>query len=94
MTTAGQPRLARTLAATGIAGPVLFTIGFIVLGFVRRDEYDWTARQISDLTAGRYGWAQQVNFVVFGLLLIAFAVAKACAAVRAPRSGSACRAPA
>jgi hypothetical membrane protein len=66
--------MTRTLAVAGIVGPVLFTVGFLVLGLVRRGEYDPVAQQISDLTAGRYGWAQQLNFVVFGLLMIAFAV--------------------
>jgi hypothetical membrane protein len=58
------------LAAAGIAGPILFATGFLALGFVH-PGYSPVARQISDLTAGPYGWAQQVNFVVFGLLLFA-----------------------
>jgi hypothetical membrane protein len=64
----------KALAVAGIAGPVLFTVGFLVQGFLRRDEYNWIAQQVSDLTAGTYGWAQRLNFVVFGLLLILFAV--------------------
>jgi len=70
----GPPLKTRTLAAAGIVGPVLFTVGFLVLGFFRRGEYDPIAKQISDLEAGPSGWVQQVNFVVFGLLLVAFAV--------------------
>ncbi len=50
------------------------TVGFLVVGFFRRGEYDPIAKQISDLEAGPSGWVQQVNFVVFGLLLVAFAV--------------------
>jgi hypothetical protein len=42
----------KALAAAGIVGPVLFTVGFLVQGFFRRDEYDWIAQQVSDLTAG------------------------------------------
>ncbi len=61
------------LAAAGIFGPIVFTVGVVVQGFLRA-EYNPIAQQISDLTAGPYGWVQQVNFVVFGLLLIAFAV--------------------
>jgi len=65
------------LAAAGIVGPLLFTVGFVVQGFLRTDlrfGYNPVAQQISDLTAGPAGWVQQVNFVVFGLLLIAFAI--------------------
>jgi hypothetical membrane protein len=69
-----RSRAIRTLAVAGIAGPVLFAAGFLVLGIVRHDDYDAIAQQVSDLTAGPYGWAQQLNFVVFGLLLLAFAV--------------------
>jgi hypothetical membrane protein len=61
------------LAAAGVLGPVLFTVGFLLLGLLRRGEYDPVAEQVSNLTAGPYGWAQQVNFIVFGLLLLAFA---------------------
>jgi len=65
------------LAAAGIVGPILFTVGFVAQGFLRsdlRNGYNPIAQQISDLTAGPDGWVQQVNFVVFGLLLIAFAI--------------------
>jgi surface polysaccharide O-acyltransferase-like enzyme len=65
------------LALAGIVGPLLFAVGFLLQGFLRtdlRNGYNPIAQQISDLTAGPFGWVQQVNFVVFGLLLIAFAV--------------------
>jgi len=65
------------LAEASIFAPIVFTVGFVVQGFLRTDlrsGYNPIAQQISDLTAGPYGWVQQVNFVVFGLLLIAFAV--------------------
>ncbi len=74
MTVMDEPRRTRALAGAGIVGPILFTVGFLALGLLRRGDYDWIARQISDLTAGPYGWAQQLNFIVFGLLLVAFAV--------------------
>ncbi len=73
MKVAAEPRV-RAMAAAGIVGPILFTVGFLLLGFVRRDEYDWIRQQVSNLTAGPYGWAQQLNFAVFGLLSILFAV--------------------
>jgi hypothetical membrane protein len=43
------------------------------VGLLRRGQYDPIAEQVSDLTAGPYGWAQQANFIVFGLLLLTFA---------------------
>src|SRR5260370_13728736 len=64
------------LAEASIFAPIVFTVGFVVQGFLRTDlrsGYNPIAQQISDLTAGPYGWAQQVNFVGFGLLRIAFA---------------------
>ncbi len=49
-----EPRV-RAMTAAGIVGPILFTVGFVVLGFLRRGEYDWIRQQVSDLTAGLYG---------------------------------------
>jgi hypothetical membrane protein len=62
------------LAWAGIIGPVLFTAAFIAQEAFRRDEYNPLAEPISALEAGPNGWVQQVNFVAFGLLTIAFAV--------------------
>ncbi len=65
------------LAAAGIVGPVLFTVGFLAQGVLRTDfraGYNPIAQSISTLTAGPYGWVQQVNFVVLGVLVIALAV--------------------
>ncbi|HLZ58908.1 MAG TPA: DUF998 domain-containing protein [Ktedonosporobacter sp.] len=69
--------LQRVLAAAGICAPILFAIGFVMQGFLRTDlrlGYNPIAQEISDLTAGPSGWVQQVNFLVFGLLMIAFGV--------------------
>ena len=62
------------LAAAGIAGPVLFTVAFIVQGLFRLDEYSPVEEVVSALEAGPWGWVQRVNFVVFGVLTVAFAV--------------------
>jgi hypothetical protein len=62
------------LAVAGIVGPILFTVAFVVQGLFRLDEYSPVAEVVSALEAGPGGWVQQVNFVVFGLLTIAFAV--------------------
>lgn len=69
--------LQRVLAAAGICAPILFAMGFVMQGFLRPDlrlGYNPIAQEISDLTAGPSGWVQQVNFIVFGLLVIAFGV--------------------
>ena len=64
----------RIAALAGIAGPSVFTLTFLVQQVARRREYDWVAEPVSALEAGPYGWVQQVNFVLFGVLLLAFAV--------------------
>jgi hypothetical membrane protein len=61
-------------AWAGIIGPVVFTAGFLAQEAFRRGEYDPLAEQVSALETGGNGWIQQINFVVFGLLTIAFAV--------------------
>lgn len=69
--------LQRVLAAAGVCAPILFTIGFVMQGFLRTDlrlGYNPIAQEVSDLTAGPLGWVQQVNFLVFGLLVIAFGI--------------------
>ena len=69
--------LQRVLASAGICAPILFAIGFLMQGLLRTDlrlGYNQIAQEISDLTAGPDGWMQQVNFIVFGLLIIAFGV--------------------
>jgi hypothetical membrane protein len=63
----------RVAALAGIAGPIVFTLTFLVQQVVWRAEYDPIAEPVSALEAGPYGWVQQANFVVFGALLLAFA---------------------
>ena len=67
-------RLLRTTGWAGIVGPLLFTVGFIGQELSRVEEYSPLAEQVSALEAGPNGWIQQVNFVVFGLLTMAFAI--------------------
>lgn len=62
------------LAWAGIVGPVLFTAAYMAQEAFRRGEYSPLAEPVSALEAGPHGWLQQVNFVVFGLLTVAFAV--------------------
>ena len=64
----------RAAAWAGIVGPVLFTATFVALELVRGSSYDRITETVSALEAGPHGWWQQLSFVVFGLLTIAFAV--------------------
>ena len=69
-----RSNLMRWSAMAGIAGPVLFTLGFLVQEQLSRGEYDPISEVVSALAAGDRGWIQQVNFVVLGVLTMVFAV--------------------
>ena len=58
-----------------MAGPILFATVIAVFGFVR-DDYSHVKHHISQLgaTGAPQAWVQNVNFVVTGLLIIAFAI--------------------
>lgn len=62
------------LAWAGIIGPILFTVTFLAQEAFRRADFDWVALPVSALEVGPAGWVQQINFVVFGVLTIAYAV--------------------
>ena len=61
------------LAAAGIAGPVIFAVVALVQSLLR-PEHSLVADPISALAAGPSGWVQDVNFFVFGSLMIAYAI--------------------
>lgn len=61
-------------AWAGILGPVLFTVAFVGQELSRIDEYSPISEPVSALEAGPNGWVQQANFVVFGVLTLAFAI--------------------
>jgi hypothetical membrane protein len=61
------------LAAAGIAGPIIFAVVGLVQSVLRQD-HNLVAHPISALAAGPSGWVQNVNFLLFGLLMIAYAV--------------------
>lgn len=71
--TAARSDLMHWGAVAGIAGPVVFTLGFLAQEQLRRGEYDPISQVVSALEAGDNGWMQQVNFVVLGVLTMAFA---------------------
>lgn len=59
------------LACGAIAGP-LFTLVWLVAGAARPD-YDPLRHPISSLSIGPLGWTQSANFILTGLLTLAFA---------------------
>ena len=60
-------------ATAGIAAPIVFTIALIVQGMMHPD-YSHVTMPISALSARPGGWIQNVNFVICGVLLTAFAL--------------------
>ncbi len=61
------------LVSCGAIGAFLFTVTYVLEG-IMRPGYDAGTQPISALSLGPGGWVQQVNFVVFGVLLVLSAV--------------------
>jgi hypothetical protein len=71
---ARQPRLLiAALAAAGIVGPVVFAVVAVVQGLLR-PGYSFMAQPVVALVAGPSGWVQDLNFVVLGAAMIAYAI--------------------
>lgn len=62
----------RWLLAGGVVGPGLLVVLFLIEGAIRPD-YDPKRVFVSQLSLGDQGWLQIANFVVSGLLIVAFA---------------------
>jgi Protein of unknown function (DUF998) len=60
------------LACGAVAGPLY--VGVALLQVLTRDGFDLRRHPLSLLSLGDLGWVQIANFVVSGLLAIAFAV--------------------
>jgi hypothetical membrane protein len=63
----------KTLLACGVIAGPLFVLVFVVEGATRAD-YDPLRHPVSSLALGYWGWTQIANFVVAGLLTLAFAI--------------------
>lgn len=63
----------RTLLASGVFAGPLFVVTFLAEGATRAG-YEPLRHPVSSLALGDYGWMQTANFVVAGLLTLAFAV--------------------
>ena len=57
----------------GIIAPILFATIFTVDGALT-PGYSAYNEAISYLDLGTYGWIQRANFIIFGVLLIAFTI--------------------
>jgi heme A synthase len=62
----------RRLLTCGAIGGPLFIVAFLVEGATRAG-YDPVRHPVSSLALGDLGWTQAANFVVTGLLMLAFA---------------------
>lgn len=66
-------RIQHRLLWIGIIAPILFVVVFMIDGFLK-PGYSAYSEAISYLEVGAYGWIQQANFILFGLLLSAFLI--------------------
>ena len=67
----------RALLACGGIGAPLFVVVFLIEGAVpaiRSAGYSPLRHPVSGFAIGEFGWIQTVNFLVIGVLLLAFAV--------------------
>ena len=58
---------------SGMIGPIFFVATFATEGWLRTG-YHPLAMYVSALSLGPRGWIQVVNFIVFGILLLAFSL--------------------
>ncbi len=63
----------RIFALCGIIAPILFTV-LVIVESLLRPGYSQIFNDISDLGIGTYSIIQNINFIVFGLLSIGFAI--------------------
>ena len=68
-----QSPLTLALVCCGGIGALLFTVTYLIEGFTR-PSYDAWKQAIAALSLGPNGWVQQVNFIVYGVLLLLSAV--------------------
>lgn len=63
----------RFFALCGICAPILFTI-LVIIESIIRPGYSQTYNFVSDLGVGPYAIIQNINFFIFGILSIGFAL--------------------
>ncbi len=65
--------IARPLLVAGIVGPPLFVLVLVVEGITRPGYSAWR-NFVSQLATGDWGWVQVLNFLLYGVLMVSFAV--------------------
>ncbi len=65
--------LTKTLLFCGVIATPIFIITFLIGGFIRPD-YLSLRHPISSLSIGKNGWIQSLNFIVSGILILAFSL--------------------
>lgn len=63
----------KKLLYVGVVGPLLFIAVFLVEGLTRPGYSAWR-NFVSQLATGPGGWVQVVNFLVYGALMVGFAI--------------------
>jgi hypothetical membrane protein len=63
----------RIFAICGIIAPILFTL-LVIIESILRPEYSQIFNDVSDLGLGPNSLIQNINFIVFGILSIGFAI--------------------
>jgi hypothetical protein len=63
----------RALLVCGVIAGPLFIVGFLIEGALTPD-YDPLRHPVSSLALGPFGWTQTANFMIAGLLTLAFAI--------------------
>jgi hypothetical protein len=67
-------RITRRLVSCGLVAGPLFVLTFLVEGALKGSGYDALRHPVSSLALGDHGWVQVANFLVAGVLTMAFAV--------------------
>ena len=66
-----QSSTPKFLLACGVIAPLLFVVVFLLEGATRVD-YNPLRHPVSSLSIGEFGWMQAANFLITGLLILAF----------------------
>ena len=68
-----QKNRQKIFALCGIIAPILFTL-LVIVESLLRPGYSQIFNDVSDLGLGPYSIIQNINFIIFGLLSIGFAI--------------------
>jgi len=60
-------------ALAGIVGPMIFLLVVFIIDFIQ-PGHNPIYETVSELVHGSYGWLQTISFILFGVLLMIFAL--------------------